>query len=64
MSKVDGEPKMVGETVVTGLWRGAVQERLRRAELYCGLQDYTQWRKAMLEQTIFESVGAHTQHTT
>lgn len=55
---------MVGETVVTGLWRGAVQERLRRAELYCGLQDYTQWRKAMLEQTIFESVGAHTQHTT
>lgn len=58
VSKSDGEPKWVGESSVCGKWRGAVKERLTRQDaVFCKSMDFMQWRKEMLERTIFEAVS-------
>jgi len=51
-----GVTKYAGETTVCGKWSGAVVQRLKRHNLDCKRLYYRDWRRTMIEKTIFDSV--------
>lgn len=51
-----GQPKFAAETCVTGKWAGHFADRLARHSFFCSELFYRDWRRAMLERVVFESV--------
>mmetsp|Transcript_50479 Transcript_50479/g.114989 ORF Transcript_50479/g.114989 Transcript_50479/m.114989 type:complete len:380 (+) Transcript_50479:2-1141(+) len=51
-----GSPKYAGETVIVGKWKGALAQRLDRIQLPSQPRGYLDYRRSMIEHTVFESV--------
>jgi len=51
-----GEAKYAGETSICGKWAGALKQRLDRLNLHSRILFYRDWRRAMLEKILFDSV--------
>ncbi|CAN0104848.1 unnamed protein product [Discosporangium mesarthrocarpum] len=49
-----GEPKLSGESVACGKWRGALKERLAKRALPCSTVFYLDFRRVMFERLAFD----------
>jgi len=51
-----GVQKWAGETTVCGKWAGPVADRLERLGLHSRTMFYLDWRRVMIEKTVFDCV--------
>jgi hypothetical protein len=45
----------IGECSACGKWKGSIQERLERSNVYCHADFYREWRRRMWERSVYDA---------